>query len=529
MPLSPTATPSPSPAPVAAAFAALLDGLSDGVLVFGPDRRLKAFNASFCRHFGLDAGAIAPGDTLERVLRTVAARGGLDCTSSVEEAVRLRLAIWGSEQDRRERRYLADGRVFDILRSRTPEGDIMSVHVDVTEALARERSLELQRVYMESILENIEDGVALVDGDGTYIAFNTRFLEHFRVDPAKVRWGMHFEELYLLFGDLDTLEGPAREAALAQRRRFITDPKRTLVERRLHDGRTIRVLKSLLPAGGCVLTTRDITEELRRTEALERAQDTAEQASRYKSQFLARMSHEMRTPLNGVLGIAALLRQTDLDPRQRELVEVITGSGTMLVRLIDDVLDLARVEAGSVALVEQAFDLVAVLRECLGLIAPVARAKGLTIEPLAAPERVPLVLGDPVRLKQVLINLLGNAVKFTETGKVSAALDVALALPDTQSDQPPEPGGRHCYCCIRISDTGIGIPKAKREEIFHQFYQIERSDKVFLDGSGLGLAITRTLLDAMGGTIAVVDVAGAATTFEIRLRLALAHGRRDRE
>jgi hypothetical protein len=495
----------------------LLEGLTDGIIVFDSARRLKAFNSSLVRLFRLPQGTLALGDSLETVLRKLAPYGGLSVELSSEASIQRRLSLWGTEADRRERRFLPDGRVFDILRSRTEEGDIMAVHVDVTESLRRERELELQRIYMESILENITDGVVLINRHGHYIAFNRRFLELYRIDPDKAYWGMHIDELYTLFGDIDGFPEEDRQGEIESRRMFALTPEVTCIDRRLGDGRTLKVSKALLPSGGCVLSIRDVTEEIRRTEELQAAHSETQIASLHKSQFLARMSHEMRTPLNGVLGVAALLRLTNLDPRQRELVEVISSSGDMLLRLIGDVLDLSRIEAGTIDLIEQPFSLCNVLHESIGLLEPLAAAKGLALVKVPSPAKPPLLVGDDVRLKQIVLNLVGNAIKFTERGGVTVSLDASVKDAGGSEADP-------AVCAIRIvvRDTGIGIPQTERAAIFRQFYQIDGSTTRHSGGAGLGLKITQKLVHAMAGTIDFTSVPGEGSEFRITLSMPLA-------
>ena len=488
------------------ALGELLETLTDGVVVIDRDRRVKAFNSRFAEMFALEPGALAVGDSLETLWRVIAARGGMEIGLSGEAAIRERLEKWGTPEDRRERRYMANGRVLDILRSPTEGGDIVAVHADVTESVRRERELERQRLYMASILDNITDGVCLVDASGHYIAFNHRFLEQFDIDPARARWGMHVDELYEEFGDLADMPEAERARAIAERRDFITNPERAHVQRHLANGRVLDIAKALLPSGGCVLTIRDMTADLEKTEALRAAQATAERQSMHKSQFLARMSHEMRTPLNGVLGIAALLGETELDARQREYVDVITSSGEMLLRLIEDVLDLSRIEAGRIEFREAPFALCAVMRECFALMGPVAEAKGLALVKDPSPEPIPAMIGDRVRVKQVVLNLASNAVKFTEAGEVRIA-----------ARSWPEEGDRAVL--IRVSDTGPGIPEAERENVFEQFYQIDDSETRGAGGAGLGLTITRRLVDGMGGTITVGETPGGGASFEVRLTL----------
>ena len=211
----------------------LLESLTDGVVVIDHRRRVKAFNSRFARMFAIEPGALAVGDTLETLWRVIAARGGMEIGLSSEEAIQRRLALWGTPEDRHERRFLANGRVLDILRSPTETGDIVAVHADVTESLRRERELEMQRIYMASILDNITDGVALVDATGHYIAFNRRFLEQFDIHHGAVHWGMHVDALYPHLGDLAELPPEARAREIAERRDFITNPARSHVQRHL--------------------------------------------------------------------------------------------------------------------------------------------------------------------------------------------------------------------------------------------------------------------------------------------------------
>jgi len=487
----------------------ILETLRDGVAVVDARRRLKGCNTAYLRQFGLEAGALEVGESLESMLRKIADKGGLCAGLAREQAIARRLAAWGTEADRRERRYLANGRVQDIYRSETETGDIVSVHVDVTEAVRRDRELELHRLYMESILENITDGVTLVDADGYFIAFNNRFLELFRIDPARARWGMHAIELEPLAGDLENASEADRRAAYEERLRFSTTHEDAHVERHLLDGRTLDLRKSAVPGGGVAMTIRDITEDLVRKRELEEARARAEETSRHKSQFLARMSHEIRTPLNGVLGVAALLRATPLEERQRDYVDVIVGSGDTLVRLIDDILDLSRIEAGRIALRNQPFAVCQVMRESIGLIEPIARDKGLTLIKDPSPTPVPSVVGDPVRLKQVVLNLLGNAVKFTDAGSVTVGLRV-------------HPAETTCGIEIRVADTGIGIPPEELGAVFDNFYQVSGDARAHAPGAGLGLAVTRGLVAAMGGTVEIESSTDAGTTFLVRLSLPLA-------
>ncbi|HEY0819225.1 MAG TPA: ATP-binding protein [Rhizobacter sp.] len=251
------------------------------------------------------------------------------------------------------------------------------------------------------------------------------------------------------------------------------------------------------------LTVDDVVT--RRLRDLESARDQAEQASQAKSRFLAVMSHELRTPLHGVLGAADLLRHPTLDePNRRELVETVRRGGTHLLHLINDVLDLSRIEAGRLELLQQPFELRGCVRGVMETIEPQATAKDLQCR-VAVEDGVPGWLrGDEFRLKQILINLLGNAVKFTDHGHVSLALRY-------------EPIVKQLH--IHIEDTGIGIERSHQALVFDAFHQADSGDTRRHAGSGLGLAITRQLVGLMHGTLMLQSEPGIGTRVTLRLPL----------
>ncbi len=248
-------------------------------------------------------------------------------------------------------------------------------------------------------------------------------------------------------------------------------------------------------------------ERLKRRRALQRAEHehkVAREASLAKTRFLATLGHEVRTPMTGVLGMSELLLGTGLDPVQRNYTESIRGAGEHLLRLVNDALDLARIESGKLELAEQAFDLRVLLDGMVALMAPLARAQGLMLVVDIAVDAPKGVLGDPVRLRQILLNLLGNAIKFTERGSVT--LGVAR----------DEGGGIR----LRVADTGPGLNAEQQTRLFRRFEQAEgERTAARYGGSGLGLAICQELAAAMGGTIKVESAPGAGACFDVLLPL----------
>jgi signal transduction histidine kinase/ActR/RegA family two-component response regulator len=246
-------------------------------------------------------------------------------------------------------------------------------------------------------------------------------------------------------------------------------------------------------------------EVLVRTRALESEKEKAEQATIAKSRFLANMSHEIRTPMIGVLGMADLLRQKELGGQDRQLVETIYRSGEALLTILNDVLDFSKIEAGRLELETVPLDLVGLIEDVTNLMVVNAHAKGVAIA-FSAPTDFPVVLGDPGRIRQILLNLVGNAVKFTEIGKVTVSLSIASSVNEASSD-----------CLIVVQDTGVGIPKEVHSRIFDSFDQGHYDTTRGQSGTGLGLSIAKELVQMMNGRIALKSSPGTGSTFSVYL------------
>ena len=309
---------------------------------------------------------------------------------------------------------------------------------------------------------------------------------------------------------LDIVEGADRPGLEAAIRRAAEAPGdfRDIAEFRVQaavgDVREFTLGVGRVPGAGSTFVAgviRDATEDRRLRRDLMEARNAAKAANEAKSDFLATISHEIRTPINGILGMVGLLLDTDLNAEQRDFASVVQESGQALLEIVTDILDFAKIEAGRVELEHIDFDLAEVVAGVVRLLGPRARSKGLTLK--AELQRLPHVAGDPGRVRQVLLNLIGNAVKFTEKGGVTVRCRILGKVDGVLSIRGE----------VEDTGVGIGIGTEARNKLFRRFSQVDSSVARWYGGTGLGLAVSKSLVDLMGGDIGVESVLGEGSTF----------------
>ncbi|GAA0869492.1 hypothetical protein GCM10009116_13280 [Brevundimonas basaltis] len=351
-------------------------------------------------------------------------------------------------------------------------------------------------------IDAMPDGLAFFDADDRLVLWNNRYDE---VNPelsSNLQAGMTFREII----QIGLNEGLYAEAR-GREKEWITDRMQSrralsaMMEQRIAGDRWLRVADRRTAAGGIVTVCTDITDLKNDAQALAEARDAAQAANAAKSQFLANMSHEIRTPLNGVIGLAQALGNTNLSPQQAEMLDLIQSSGRTLQVLLSDILDLARVESGRLELSEETFDLGSAVRDAAQLYEASAREKGLQFFVEIAPEVDCWIIGDQVRLKQILTNLVSNAVKFTGEGFVSL----------TAAPGPTRDGVQTLR--FSVEDTGIGFDAQTRDRLFSRFEQADGAITRKFGGSGLGLAISRQLSEMMGGDLDCESEPGGGSAF----------------
>ena len=373
----------------------------------------------------------------------------------------------------------------------------LAMMTDITANKQYQAALEQERQQLRQIITHAPVAIAMLDMEMRYLAHSNKWSVDYGFGGESLIGKCHQEILQDLPEEWLSIYQQALQGEV------ISNPEELWCRA---DGTKIYLRWAIHPwykpdnsIGGIVMVT-DIINEL------VNARETALEAAQLKSKFLATMSHEIRTPMNGVLGMTELLLKTELSSQQLNFLQTLRSSGQNLLAIINDILDFSKLEAGEMRLNEQVFDLRKTLEDLLDLFAPQTDAKGLELAYLVEPKIPQQLIGDASRLRQILINLIGNGIKFTEAGSVF--LRVSNIIGNQKSAFKLH---------FSISDTGIGINRADRKQLFQSFSQVDSSTTKKYEGTGLGLAICKQLVELMGGEIGIESELGQGSTFWFNL------------
>lgn len=497
-----------------------INALKDGFALFDKEHCLASWNAKLEELVPAFQGKLHEGLPAHAMLR-LSIDGALagDCAAKPDW---LKWRIERRQAPGIPFEQYVSGRLIQLTEFVTAEGGAVIIYRDITDERAGQIALQesvekLERVNAQAKLsqqrlsdaiEAMTDGFVLFDKDDRVVAWNTK---HKLYNPAlfgSIRRGMTAAQLlHLLITNAqpgDFFAEPDAKSRVEEWRRARTGEPHIYQ----NAGRMLELRESRTAEGGIVSIIRDLTDIFDRQAELDRARKAAERANAAKTSFLANMSHEIRTPLNGIIGMTELLLDGQLSDEQRGQVEIARASGDQLLQVIGNVLDISKLESGALELENVPFELSTVVEQAGQTFVAKAAGKGIQILVDISPDADGTYLGDPTRLSQVLMNLIGNAVKFTELGHVTVRISAVRG-------EAGEGGLR-----FAVSDTGPGLSKEAQGQMFQKFVQADQSITRRYGGTGLGLAISKEIITAMGGRIWVESEPGKGATFQFEVNFA---------
>lgn len=505
-----------------------LENMSQGISYVSNDLEMVFCNEKFLELLDFPKEYAKAGTPFEAYIRRNAERGEYG-PGDIEEQVYERVRLAKKRTPHFFDRIRPDGTIIEIRGVPVLDGGFVTTYTDVTvtknaenalrkskkeletrveertrELLKREKESEEKTALLEATVEHITQGISVFDKNLELLVFNERFINELKFPKAFGKKGTTLETLFRYNAERGEYGEGNVEEQVKERLNLARDGVAHNFERRRPDGTVLQIVGRKMPEniGGFVTTYTNITE-------LVKTQEKLAEASKAKSDFLSGMSHELRTPLNGIIGFAQLLEYhptLKLEEKQKEYVSHITKSGEHLLELINDILDLSKVESGHLVLNFENINLTDLLNECLLFVQNIANDKGVIItHNLSENIKLPYVFGDILRLKQVLMNLLSNAIKYNvEMGTVKVMCRLAV-----------DEG----FLCIEIKDSGVGMPEDLQVELFKPFSRLN-AETTDVEGTGLGLSITHKLIESMNGKISFKSIEGKGSTFWLYIPLA---------
>ena len=513
-----------------------------GITVYDKDLTLVAANSIYYELQGLPQDQCPIGTKMEDIIRLGAKLEKREA-SEIELIVQKSIGRIKANKNgpwRFERKLPKSNTYLETRTFPMPDGGFVSMHIDISQRKMAEEELKERRDRLKTIFDHFPGGISLIDADLSFTAVNDRFYELLGLPKDQFPVGSKYEDVVRYLASRGWFGDGEIDDIVQRRLDGVKNRKPKEIEFTLPDGRTIEMRRFPVPGGGLVRTYMDVTERKRIEEAaqenkqalqdrldqleeahnqleqrgedllcltryLKEASDKAETANRAKSEFLATMSHELRTPLNAIIGFSQILRKQTFgpvgNPKYLDYVKDINESGEHLLALINDILDLTKIESGEFELNEQTIDVSKVINSCLILVQERVQKASLTLNCEIADGSLPLYV-DQLRLKQILINLLTNAIKFTPAGGMITLKSWC------RSD---------AGYIFQVIDTGIGIALEDIHNALTPFKQIDSDLARKYEGTGLGLPLTKSLVELHGGSLDLQSQIGVGTTVTVRL------------
>ena len=484
---------------------ATLENMDQGIALYDADQRLSTWNKQYAELRKLPTAFLEQKPSLLDVFRRQAERRLYD---DLEGDIEAKFNIWlernWSDQSLRIiEQELPDGSIHEFRNAVLPDGRYLRTITDITDRKKTERDLAEKTEILEATLENMAGGVFMVDKDLNLQVFNKNFQEFYAIPDGVIEVGAPLADVLRIRAERGDYGPGDPEELVGKRLDSYRDPEIETVEDKIPGDRVVEVRRVRMEDGGIVAVFTDITERRRAEDMLRAAKAAAEEAARVKANFLLTMSHNLRTPLNHIIGYSDILIEDAEDARQPDMIADLTrigGAGRNLLVMIGNILDLSDIETGTMEVAIEDFDLARLIAEVETTAAPSMAANGNEFE-VNVDASVGTMRSDRTKVGKCLNNLLSNAAKFTEKGRVELAVGW-------------DAGERLAF---RITDTGAGMSPDEHAGLFEAFAQADDGVARSYEGAGLGLAITKHFCDMLGGGVAVESEIGKGSTFTITL------------